>query len=126
MTNEVNNLTPVNVSPPSPSLAESKSAASSLSGKQVPPPGETQPETRANPAASSRDDVLKAAAKLADHARSLGRDLQFEVDSDSGQTVVKVIDPETEEVVRQIPSEEAVERARSKDVSAMNIVDDIV
>lgn len=38
--------------------------------------------------------------------RELHRELRFSVDEDSGDTVIKVIDRETDEVVRQIPSEE--------------------
>ena len=107
-------------------MADNKSVARSESGKQVPPPGETQPEAQAKKAAPSESEVLFAVKKLAEHTRNLGRELQFEVDSDSGQTVVKVVDPETEEVVRQIPSEEAVERARSSDESVVNFINEFV
>ena len=33
------------------------------------------------------------------------RQLQFSVDEESGKTVIKVIDTETEEIIRQIPPE---------------------
>ncbi len=42
-------------------------------------------------------------------ARDLHRELQFSVDDDSGETVIKVVDRETKEVLRQIPSEEIVQ-----------------
>ncbi len=48
-------------------------------------------------------------AQLNDYMQNMNRNLQFSVDDDSGDTVVKVIDSETEEVVRQIPSEEILE-----------------
>lgn len=38
--------------------------------------------------------------------QNLRRNLQFSIDEQSGRTVIKVIDAETHEVVRQIPSEE--------------------
>lgn len=44
--------------------------------------------------------------------RELHRELQFSVDKESGDTVIKVIDKETDEVVRQIPSEEIMELRR--------------
>ena len=44
--------------------------------------------------------------------RELHRELQFSVDEDSGDTVIKVIDKETDEIVRQIPSEEIMELRR--------------
>jgi flagellar protein FlaG len=49
------------------------------------------------------DEVVSDLNKL---VRDLHRELRFSVDHDSGETVIKVIDRETKEVVRQIPSEE--------------------
>ena len=40
------------------------------------------------------------------HLQIVNRNLQFNVDEESGYTVVKVINSETDELVRQIPSEE--------------------
>ena len=39
-------------------------------------------------------------------AQQVERQLQFSIDKDSGKTVIKVIDATTDEVVRQIPSDE--------------------
>lgn len=41
--------------------------------------------------------------------------LEFSVDSDSDRMVVKVIDRDTREVIRQMPSEEALEIAKALD-----------
>jgi flagellar protein FlaG len=46
------------------------------------------------------------------YVQNLQRDLQFEVDLDLGHTVISVVDRSTNEVIRQIPSEEAVARAQ--------------
>ncbi|WP_297808885.1 flagellar protein FlaG [uncultured Methylophaga sp.] len=43
--------------------------------------------------------------ELNDYMQNFNRSLQFTVDENSGDSVVKVIDSETDEVVRQIPSE---------------------
>jgi flagellar protein FlaG len=48
----------------------------------------------------------KALGNLSAHVQNLQRSLQFSVDKDSGETVVRIIDTETNEVIRQIPSEE--------------------
>ena len=40
-------------------------------------------------------------------------DVQFTVDDESGIRVIKVVDPETKEVIRQMPSKEAVEIAKA-------------
>lgn len=74
----------------------------------------------------SEAEVEHAVELFTQHAASIGRDLLFEIDDESGQTVIKVIDPETEELVRQIPSEEAVARARSRGVEGMNLIDDSI
>ncbi len=44
---------------------------------------------------------------------SQGRTLNFSVDEESGKPVVKVIDFETKEVIRQIPSEEVLTMAKA-------------
>jgi flagellar protein FlaG len=44
-----------------------------------------------------------------DYMQNFNRSLKFSVDEGSGDTIVKVIDSETEKVVRQIPSEEVLD-----------------
>lgn len=41
--------------------------------------------------------------------QDLTRELQFKVDEESGETVVRVIDKATDELIRQIPAEEILE-----------------
>jgi len=45
--------------------------------------------------------------------QSVQRDLEFSVDENSGQVVINVKDKETDKVVRQIPSEEALKLAEN-------------
>lgn len=45
------------------------------------------------------------------------QNLEFSIDSESDQVIVKVVDQHTKEVLRQIPSEEALEIARALDLS---------
>jgi len=40
------------------------------------------------------------------YMQNMNRSLQFSVDDQSGDTVIKVIDSETDELIRQIPAEE--------------------
>ncbi len=49
---------------------------------------------------------------LESFARSINRDLRFRVDEASGRTVVTVLDGETKEVIRQVPSEELLRMAQ--------------
>jgi len=57
----------------------------------------------------SEEQLEKVVSKMNDFVQSLQRDLKFSVDDGSGKTIVKVIDATTDEVLRQIPSEEALE-----------------
>ena len=50
----------------------------------------------------------QALGNLREYAQKLQRDLQFSIDKTSGQTVVRVIDAQTKEVIRQIPTEDAL------------------
>lgn len=58
-------------------------------------------------------DMLDAVAwQLRDHARRYDHNLRFTVDQATGRQVIKVLDPRTDEVIRQIPPEEALALAR--------------
>ncbi len=47
---------------------------------------------------------MKAAAEqIESYLKSVGRDLQFSIDQDTGETVITVRDSSTGEIVRQIP-----------------------
>ncbi len=56
----------------------------------------------------TKEEVVKAASEIELHLKSLATDLKFEVDAVEHDVVVKVLDPETNEVIRQIPSEEII------------------
>jgi flagellar protein FlaG len=65
----------------------------------------------------SREDVSAAVKKMNDAMLGSSQSLQFSIDEDSKDIVVKVIDQSTKEVVRQIPSKEALQIAKSIDKS---------
>jgi len=52
-----------------------------------------------------------AVSKLNDFVQNVQRDLQFEVNNELGETIVRVVDQETREVIRQIPDEVAMRLA---------------
>ncbi|MEO0435480.1 MAG: flagellar protein FlaG [Pseudomonadota bacterium] len=56
--------------------------------------------------------VAQAARDINEYIQSVSRSLQISVDDDLGQTVITVLDSETDEIVRQIPAEEILEIAR--------------
>lgn len=61
---------------------------------------------------TDREAVDQAVSSMNSFVQNLQRDLQFEVDLDLGHTVISVVDRSTNEVIRQIPSEEALARAQ--------------
>lgn len=64
-------------------------------------------------------DALEASVQdLNNLVQDLQRELRFSVDDESGQTVVSVVDRETKELLRQIPSEEVLQlRERMKEAT---------
>ena len=60
----------------------------------------------------AKEDVQAAVEQMKDFAQVMSRQLQFDVDDDSGRTVVRVLDKESGDVIRQIPSEEVLALAR--------------
>ncbi|AJQ96364.1 putative flagellar protein FlaG [Gynuella sunshinyii YC6258] len=56
--------------------------------------------------------VDDAIAKLQDYMQNEQRGLNFKMDEEAGITVISVYDAETEELIRQIPSEEMVSLAK--------------
>ena len=66
------------------------------------------------------EPLKEVVSELNNLVRDLHRELQFSIDDKSGETVIKVVDSKTDEVVRQIPSEEVVRlRQRLEDVAGL-------
>lgn len=57
-------------------------------------------------------DIKQAVTQLNDYVQDVQRDLQFNLDDNSGKTVITVVDRNTSEVVRQIPDDVALKLAR--------------
>lgn len=64
------------------------------------------------PSMGQLDEAVK---KINETLKGLSQNLEFSVDSDSNRTIVRVVDQETRDVIRQIPSPEAVEIAKALD-----------
>lgn len=66
----------------------------------------------AEPAPAAVDEALKTINKT---VQAMSPSLEFSIDNDSKRTVVKVVDMDTNEVIRQMPSVEALEIAKALD-----------
>ena len=60
-----------------------------------------------------REELDDTISQLNDSLQNVQRNLEFSIDKDAGRIVINVKDKETDEVVRQIPSEEVLELARN-------------
>lgn len=100
------------LSGPSPAgLATAEPAVAARPPIQVP--------TTVAPAVQAPAPAAAELSEVVDRARAAVRDvasnLEFSVDGDTGKTVVRVVDASTQELIRQIPSEEMLSIARHMD-----------
>ena len=72
-------------------------------------------DSQINNSPKSEDQVKQAVQKIQGAVDNLAHNLRFSIDEDTGKTIIKVMDVHTDEVIRQIPSKEAIEIARTLD-----------
>lgn len=63
-------------------------------------------------AAPDREKVQEAVSRINEYVQQSERTLDFKMDEDSGQIIVRVYDKQSDELIRQIPSELALELAQ--------------
>lgn len=78
--------------------------AVSTTAAAAPSPAATQPEM---------SQIVQAVEEMRNAIAPVAQNLQFSIDEDIGRTIVKVVDASTDEVIRQIPSEEIVAIAKA-------------
>ena len=61
---------------------------------------------------ATRETIAHAAEQIQNFVQSMGRNLNFSIDQTTGYHVVRVVNPDTNEVVRQLPSEELLNIAQ--------------
>jgi len=66
-------------------------------------------------AAPKPQEVKESVEKINKTIQAMGHNLQFSVDETTKMNVVKVVDVETKDVIRQIPSEEVLAIAKTLD-----------
>jgi len=59
--------------------------------------------------------IAQAVEEMRTAISPVAQNLRFSIDQDIGRTIVKVVDASTDEVIRQIPSEEIVAIAKAMD-----------
>jgi flagellar protein FlaG len=71
----------------------------------------TDPQARA----ARAEAVQEAVTAANDAMQAIKSELQFSTDQTTGKTIVRVVDGETGEVIRQMPSKEIIEIAKALD-----------
>ena len=92
-------------------------AAANRVGGTSPARPQPQPVAAAapSPAAESTSTVREAVAAINRAAKSLNNSIQLSLDDRSERPVVRVVDSETGQLIRQIPTEEVLELHRALD-----------
>jgi len=106
-------------------MAQSAPTEKSINGAQsvVAAKAVAAPVEGVAPAAVQQPAPVPSLGQLAQAVQSINKMLQekdqsveFSVDSDSNQTIVKVVDQKTKEVLRQMPSQQVLEIAKALDL----------
>lgn len=66
-------------------------------------------------AQTDRESLEQAVLSIKDFVQTIRRDLNFSLDDSSGRVVIKVTDSASGDVIRQMPTEEALRLAESLD-----------
>jgi flagellar protein FlaG len=94
-----------------PAVTAAPVAVGDLSEREQPRAGETLPAVA--PAEAERESLQQAVSSIEGFVQSIRRDLNFSLDDSSGRVVIKVTDSVSGDVIRQMPSEEALRLAES-------------
>ncbi|MBV2263239.1 MAG: flagellar protein FlaG [Thauera sp.] len=76
-----------------------------------------RPEQAGNQAGAEpdRETLLQAVEDVRKAIEPVAQNLLFSIDDDTGRTIVKVVDAQTDEVIRQMPSEEVLAISKAID-----------
>ena len=85
------------------SAARSEPAAAAVGPRAVPP--QTQQ--------SNAHQLGLAVERINEQLRAAAQNIRFSIDEDTGKTIVRVVDSNSGELIRQIPSEEVLAVSRS-------------
>ncbi len=97
------------------------SEQSTAGGKAATEAGKSMPEEK-----ESRPDMESLASQQNVVSRTIGRDLRFQVDMNTGKSVIQVLDRDTGEIIRQIPPENARTYVSDSGAVALRLFDDRV
>lgn len=68
----------------------------------------TNPVVAQKPAPPDRQKAAQAAKEINDFLKSSSAGIEFQIESQSERVIVRVVDTETKQLIRQVPTEEMV------------------
>lgn len=104
----------MNISPLATPIARKSDGTTVPAATKTGAPAEIQSREKAAPE-PTREEVEKALKQINEAMPASATRLEFSLDDDTRQTIVKIVDQSTKEVVRQIPTVEALQIAKSLD-----------
>lgn len=114
--NEVSQVRPVQHAALSTSVAKSdssrKAAEKGIAAMPIEGEAPVSPNKLVTTDEQKGKQLKEALGTMQDFVQNVKRELQFSVDQDLGRTVVKVVDSESGDLIRQIPEEIFLELAR--------------
>lgn len=96
-------------------LKSAASADAPVAARPAAQPVEATTTVRQPGTIPNLQELERAVKNINKAVQAQSQDLEFSIDSDSNRTIVKVIDQQTKEVLRQIPSEEALQLSKALD-----------
>lgn len=94
-------------------LRESGTRSAALTATSTTAPADNASSQLGKPA--DRKQLEEAATRIKEFVAPVNDSIQFSLDEDTGRTLLQVIDVQTKEVIRQIPSEEVLNIAKALD-----------
>lgn len=89
-------------------IAPAVHAPASSGAPAAPVPPSPPAESVAHAQKVSAEAAQQAAARINEFLKSTSANVQFSVDPSSKHVIVRVVDTETQQLIRQVPSEEAL------------------
>jgi flagellar protein FlaG len=91
-------------------------------GSFMPVAGKSAPPERSQPPPATIDNAIE---QIRTYLSESKRQLNFERDDSSGRTIIRVLDPVSGEVIRQIPSEEVLKIAAFIEAQGLHTFDEL-
>jgi flagellar protein FlaG len=115
---DIRSVSPSAMPAPQPGEREAATARAAAPAGNPPAAVAVPPQATSAPRQPGEPDALDAAiGHINKSLQASGQGVEFSIDDDSKRLVVKVVDQETREVLRQMPSAEALAIAKALDRS---------